>query len=90
MASLTAVTQYDLLAAGTNRNASIQTAQIALDANQDLSLVKVRINTEQLKGADGHTVRIYDIWTEGTYTGGVTEQVSLLVQKVVLLLIRLI
>jgi len=59
---------YALLAIGLNRSASIVTTQIALDSNQDLTNVEIRINVEQLKGADGHTIRIYDIWTEGTYT----------------------
>lgn len=58
---------YDLLVMGNNQSTVITTAEIALDSNQDLTLVGVRVNTDQLKGADGHTIRIYDIWTEGTY-----------------------
>lgn len=57
----------DLLVIGNNSSSTIITEQVSLDANQDLTLVEVRINTTQLKGDDGHNVRIYDVWTEGTY-----------------------
>lgn len=62
----------DLLADGLNRSATIVTTEIALDTNQDLTQVQIRLNIVQEKGSDGHTVRIYDVWTEGEYTAGAT------------------
>ena len=35
-----------------------------------MTLAEVRINTNQEKASDGHTIRIYDIWTEGEHTAG--------------------
>lgn len=58
----------DLLAKGVNRSVSYATAQIALDTNQDLTQVEVRVNSDKVKGADGCDFQISDIWTEGTYT----------------------
>lgn len=63
----------DLLAKGTNRNVAIQTAQISLDADQDLTQVQVRISLDKVASGDGDTVYIWDIWTEGT-VGAVTPQ----------------
>jgi len=63
---------YDLLASGNNSSAVIVAEQVSLDANQDLTLVQVKVTSVQNKGADGHTVRIYDVWTEGEYTAGAT------------------
>lgn len=60
----------DLLVCGNNSNAGIVTAEIAVDNDQNLALVGVRVNTDQLKGADGHTIMIYDVWTEGEYEPG--------------------
>jgi hypothetical protein len=61
---------YALVAMGVNRNTSWQTAQVSLDANQDLTQVQVRLNTNKIKGPDGINAHISDIWTEGEYTAG--------------------
>lgn len=63
---------YDLVVKGANRSVAYTTAQIALDANQDLTQVEVRVNSDKVKGADNCQLQISDIWTEGEYTGGVT------------------
>lgn len=60
----------DLLAKGINRSAAWTNALIALDANQDLTQVQVRVNSDKVKGADGCDFRISDIWTDGTYSAG--------------------
>lgn len=60
----------DLLAMGVNRSVGYSTAQIALDANQDLTQVEVRVNCDKVKGGDGLDIQISDIWTEGEYSGG--------------------
>lgn len=65
----------DLVAYGTNRNTTIQTAQVTLDANQDLTQVQVRIRLEKQKGGDGDTLYIWDIWTEGEYTAVTTYEI---------------
>lgn len=67
---------YDLLAKGVNRSVGFSTAQISLDANQDLTQVRVRVSSDKVKGADGCDFRISDIWTEGTYTGATIKTVS--------------
>ena len=64
---------YDLLASGNNSSAVIDTLQVTLDANQDLTQVQVKVTSVQNKGGDGHTVRNYDVWTEGEYTDAGTQ-----------------
>ena len=63
----------DLLANGINRSVAYSTAQITLDANQDLTQVEVRVSSDKVKGADGCDFQISDIWTEGEYTASATE-----------------
>ena len=58
---------YTLVALGTNRNESIQTAQVSIPAGTTLSQIYVKILQDQEKNSDGDTLMIYDIWTEGTY-----------------------
>lgn len=73
----------DIVAKGANRSSSYTTAQISLDANQDLTQVEVRVNSDKVKGPDNCDLQISDIWTEGTYTsGGVSVPINQLVSKV--------
>jgi len=64
----------DLLAKAANRSVGFSTAQISLDANQDLTQVEVRVSSDKLKGGDGVEFMVSDIWTEGEYTGGTEYQ----------------
>ena len=81
----------DLVTKGANRSSSYTTAEIALDTNQDLTQVEIRVNSDKIKGGDGCDLQISDIWTEGTYTeGGVTVDVNWLVSKVVMLAVTVL
>ncbi|KKL87990.1 hypothetical protein LCGC14_1929180, partial [marine sediment metagenome] len=66
----------DLLAKGLNRNIIIQTAQIALDNDQDLTQVEIRIITDRVVGPDGDEIRIWDIWTEGSISSSSSSKSS--------------
>ena len=66
----------DLLAKGLNRNAIIQIAQIALDNDQDLTQVEIRIITDRVGGLDGDEIRIWDIWTEGSISSSSSSKSS--------------
>lgn len=57
-----------LLAMGLHNDVVIQTASVALDANQDLTQVEVRVVVGVGGQPDADYIYIYDIWTEGTYT----------------------
>ncbi|MCK5317809.1 MAG: hypothetical protein KAJ55_07830 [Anaerolineales bacterium] len=57
-------TWFDLLPMGVNRGTKV-VASVALDANQDLSLVQIEVNTDKVKSADPVQPQVYDIWTEG-------------------------
>lgn len=54
-----------LLAQGTNRSVAVQTESVNLDAGQDLTALRVRVNMTKVGGADGKTIYLYDVWTEG-------------------------
>lgn len=60
----------DLVVMGVHEQGTPVEAQADLDADQDLSLVIVRVNTLREKGGDGASIYIYDIRTEGEYTAG--------------------
>lgn len=72
----------DLVTKGVNRSSSYTTAEIALDANQDLTQVEIRVNSDKIKGGDGCDLQISDIWTEGTTSGGVSVPINQIVSKV--------
>ncbi|MBZ9569823.1 hypothetical protein KJA16_02805, partial [Patescibacteria group bacterium] len=57
-----------LVADGVHNETTIQTAQVSLDTDQDLTQVQVRVNFVKVGGGDKDSLYIYDIWTEGTYT----------------------
>ena len=80
----------DLVAMGVNRSSSYATAEIALDANQDLSQVEVRVNSDKIKGPDNCDLQISDIWTEGTYTEGATFPVNQIVSKITMLAVTVL
>jgi hypothetical protein len=61
-----------LVAVGVHNDANYQQASAVLSPGQNLSLIEVRIVFDKIGGGDKDTVSISDIWTEGTYTGGVT------------------
>ena len=46
---------------------TITTASVALSASQNLSLLRVDVDTSKSGGSDGKNLYWYDIWTEGTY-----------------------
>jgi hypothetical protein len=58
----------DLVAMAVYNDASIVTSSVALDANQNLALVKVKLVYDRVTGADAGITYVYDIWTKGTYT----------------------
>lgn len=57
----------DLVPLGVHNETAIQDSNVALDANQDLTLVEVKVIFDRVGGGDKDTVYLYDIWTEGTY-----------------------
>ena len=57
-----------LVADGVHNETAIQTAQVSLDTDQDLTQVQVRVNHVKVGAGDNDYLYIYDIWTEGTYT----------------------
>lgn len=56
---------YDLVALGVHNDVSIVTSSIALDANQDLTLVQVKLVYNKVGGIDTGITYVYDIWTRG-------------------------
>lgn len=78
-------TWLELVPMGVHNETTIQDSNIALDANQDLTQVEVRVNFDRVGGGDKDYLYIYDIWTEGEYTaGGVSVPVNQIVSKIVM------
>ena len=69
-------TWLDLLPMGVYDDTGIVTTSIALDADQDLTLVNIRLNYAKVTSGDTGITYIYDIWTRGTYTPPVTPVIS--------------
>jgi hypothetical protein len=57
----------------TSDNLDVAVLVIALD-QVNLAGLKVRINTDKFKGGDGGILRVYEIWTEGEYVPGQTQE----------------
>ena len=59
----------DLVPMGVHNETTIQASSVNLDNNQDLTLVRVKVVSDRLPNpqADGGTLYIYDIWTEGIF-----------------------
>jgi len=56
---------YDLVASAVHNDVTIQTSSVALDANQDLTQVQVKLTYTKVTGPDSGIVYVYDIWTKG-------------------------
>lgn len=67
---------FDLLSLGPNRNLTIQTASIALDTDQDLTQVKLRVYTNRVGTGDGDQIHVFDIWTEGSFSSSSSSSSS--------------
>lgn len=70
-----------LLANAVHNDVGVNQASVALNANQNLTQVEVRVNSNRVAGGDGANVYIYDIWTAGEYTpgaGGKKRNISLM------------
>jgi len=61
------VNWLDLVPMGVHNETTIQTSSANLDANQVLTSVQVNVVSDRVGGADGGTLYIYDIWTEGVF-----------------------
>jgi len=59
---------YDLVAMGVHNETAMAQSSIALDADQDLTQVQVKLLYDKQTGGDTGVTYIYDIWTRGTYT----------------------
>jgi len=57
----------DLIPMGVHSETTIQTSSVNLDINQSLTSVQVKVVSDRVGGADGGTLYIYDIWTEGVF-----------------------
>jgi type II secretory pathway pseudopilin PulG len=59
----------DLVPMGVHNETTIQTSSASLDANQVLTSVQVKVVSTRFPNpsADGGTLYIYDIWTEGVF-----------------------
>lgn len=57
----------DLVALGVHNETAMQQSSVALDVNQDLTKVQVKLVYDKVKGPDDGITYIYDIWTRGEY-----------------------
>ena len=57
----------DIVPLGVYNGTTTQTSSVNLDANQDLTLVQVKVVSDRVGTADNGTLYIYDIWTEGIF-----------------------